>query len=147
MSQPILLILTGNDCEQAIKAALAHAQATSNRLRVIQILASDLYHYGHQDLVATRASKRDFLLHIRNEVIERGNSEVRELKNKARDMGVCLDIVTIESEDAFSTSRSETKNGYDVVFLPKQKRKLFPLFQRTLADYLRRKTSGRIVAC
>jgi hypothetical protein len=147
MNQPILLILTGNDCEHAISAALAHAQLTSNKLRVLQILASDLYHHGHQDLVATRPSKRGFLLYIRNEVLERGDSEIQYLKSTARDMGVSLDIVSIESEDTFSTSLSEVKKGYDVVFLPKQKRRLFPLFQRTLVDYLRGKTSGRIVAC
>lgn len=147
MSTRILLILTGNNCENAIKAGLAHAQSTSKKLRVLQILASELYHYGHQDLVSTRPSKRDFLLHIRNEVLERGNSEVRRIQNEAHDLGVCLDINSIESENAFSVSLSEAEKRYDVVFLPKQKKRLLPLFQPTLADYLRKKIRGMIVEC
>ncbi len=147
MDPRILLILTGNDCRNAVKTALNHAQATFNTLHVVQILTSDLYHYGHQDLVATRHSKRQFLLHIREEVLERGKAEIQDLEKAAWAMGVSLEITAIESEDAFSTSLSEMKKGYDVVFLPKQERKLFPLFKRTLAEYLRRKTSGKIVVC
>ena len=147
MGPRILLILTGDDCRNAVKTALNHAQTTSNTLRVVQILTSDLYHYGHQDLVATRHSKRQFLLHIRKEVIERGKAEIQDLEKAARGMGISLEITTIESEDAFSTSLSEAKRGYDIAFLPKQERKLFPLFKRTLAAYLQRKTSGKIVVC
>jgi hypothetical protein len=113
----------------------------------MQILTSDLYRYGHQDLVATRPSKKQFLLHIRNEVLERGKAETRLIEETAREMGISLETVTIESEDAYSISLAEVKKGYGIVFLPKQERKLFPLFQRTLADYLRRKTAARIIAC
>jgi hypothetical protein len=145
--RPILLILTGKDCGKAIQAAFEHAKSTSIRLRVIQILASDLYHYGHHDLVASRHSKRQFLLHIREEVLERGKAEAQALEDKAREMGVSLEIETIESEDLFAASLAEAKKGCDIVFLPKQKKKLFPLFKRTLAEYLEKKISGEIVSC
>jgi hypothetical protein len=143
--RPILLILAGEDCGKAIQAAFEHAKSNSKRLRVIQILTSDLYHYGHHDLVALRHSKRQFLLHIREEVLERGKTEARALEDKAREMGVFLEIATIELEDIFAASLAEAKKGYDTVFLPKQKKKLFPLFKKTLAEYLEKKISGEIV--
>ena len=62
-------------------------------------------------------------------------------------MGISLDINTIESEDVLSAALSEAKKGYDIVFLPKQKKKLFPLFERTLPKYLQKKISGKIVPC
>jgi hypothetical protein len=143
----ILLILTGEDCNLAIQTAFRHAQATSKRLRVLQILTSDLYHYGHHDLVATRPSKREFLLHIRKEVLERGETAARALEDKARGMGISLEIETVESEDRFSTSLAEAKKGYEIIFLPKETKKLFPLFKRTLEFYLKNKTSATIIAC
>jgi len=147
MDHSVLLILTGVHRSNAIVEALDYARSTSSPLRVMQILTSDLYRYGHQDLVATRPSKKQFLLHIRNEVLERGKAETRLIEETAREMGISLETVTIESEDAYSISLAEVKKGYGIVFLPKQERKLFPLFQRTLADYLRRKTAARIIAC
>jgi hypothetical protein len=143
----ILLIVTGEGCSQAIQAAFVHAQSSSKRLRVLQILTSELYCYGHHDLVATRPSKREFLLYIRNEVLERGKATARALEDKAREMGVSLEMETVESEDLYSTSLSEVKKGYEIIFLPKEEKKLFPLFKRTLKSYLKKKTSSRIVAC
>jgi hypothetical protein len=145
--RPILLILAGEDCGKAIQAAFEYAKSTSKRLCVIQILTSDLYHYGHHDLVASRHSKRQFLLHIRKEVLERGKAEARVLEDKAREIGVSLEIATIESEDIFAAALAEAKKGYDIVFLPKQKKKLFPLFKSTLAAYIRKKIPGGIVDC
>jgi hypothetical protein len=143
----ILLILTGEDCSRVMQAAFTHAQSASKRLRVIQILTSSLYHYGHHDLVATRPSKRDFLLHIRDEVLARGKATARDLEDRAREMNVSLEIVSVESEDLFSTSLAEAKKGYEIIFLPKEAKKIFPIFKRTLESYLKNKTSSAIIAC
>ena len=145
--RPMLLILAGEDCAEAVKAAFSHAKSTSKRLQVTQILGSNLYRYGHQDLVATRPSKRQFLLYIRDEVLRRGEAEIRALEEMAGETGISLEVNTIESEDVFSTALSEAKKGYDIVFLPKPRKKLFPLFEQTLPRYLRKKVSGRIVPC
>jgi hypothetical protein len=147
MAAPILLILTGEDCSHAVQTAFLHAQSTSKRLRVLQILTSDLYHYGHHDLVATRPSKREFLFHIRREVLERGETNIRALEDKAREMSVSLEIETVESEDSFSISLAEAKKDYEIIFLPKETKKLFPLFKRTLESYLKHKTSSTLIAC
>jgi hypothetical protein len=147
MGRPILLILTGENCDKAIQAAFEYAKSTAKRLRILQILTSDLYHYGHHDLVASRHSKREFLLHIREEVLERGKAQALVLENKARAMSVSLEIETLESDDIFSASLVEAEKGFDFVFVPKQEKKLFPLFKPTLAAYLKKKIPGDIIAC
>ncbi len=145
--RPMLLILSGEDCREAIRNAFKHAKSNSKRLQVIQILSSSLYAYGHQDLVATRPSKREFLLHIREEVLRGGEEEILALKKLAREMEISLEVNTIESEDVLSAALSEAKKGYDIVFIPRQKKKLFPLFKRTLHKHLQKNFSGRIVPC
>lgn len=143
----MLFILTGEDCGKAIREAFSYAQSASTRLHVTQILGSNLYHYGHHDLVATRPFKREFLLYIREEVLERGKEEILALEELAAEMGVSLEVDSIESEDILSTALSEAKKGYDIIFLPRQKKKLFPLFKRTLPGFLQKKISCRIVLC
>jgi hypothetical protein len=143
----ILLILMNEDCRKAVAAAFEYAKSNLKPLDVIQILSSDLYHYGHQDLVATRPSKRQFLLHIRDEVLQRGRAEAQALEDAARRIGIALAIEIIESEDIYSVSLAEAKKGYEIIFLPKQERKLFPLFKRTLAAYLQRKVSSQVIPC
>jgi predicted class III extradiol MEMO1 family dioxygenase len=144
---PILLILAGEDCSNAISAALDHAKSTSKQLHVIQVLTSDLYHYGRHDLVATRPSKREFLLYIRDEVLKRGKTEVQALEQMAGEMGISLEVHTVESEDVLSVALAEANKGYDIIFLPKDKKKLFPLFQRTLVEYLQKKIPRKIIPC
>jgi hypothetical protein len=144
---PILLILAGEDCGNAIAAALDHAKSAAQPLRAIQILTSPLYHYGHHDLVATRHSKREFLLHIREEVLERGKAERQTLVQKAGEMGITLEVITVESEDIAGASLEEAQKGYEIIFLPKQKKKLFPLFKKTVAAYLDKKVTCKIVSC
>ena len=146
MQNSTLLILAGENCGGAMNAAFRHAQSKSKRLTVLQILTSDLYHYGHHDLVATRPSKRQFLLYIREEVLEHGKSQIRTMEEAAREAGVNLDISTVESEDVYSTCLSEAIKGYDVIFVPKQETKRFPLFEKTLAAYLRKKTRGEVLS-
>ena len=143
----ILLILTGDDPASAVQAAFQQAQTTSKPLHVLQILTSDLYRFGHQDLVATRPSKKDFLLHIRNEVLERGKTEVRALEDAAHERGISLEIVTVEAEDIVSASLDEARKGYQTIYLPKQPKGLFPLFKTSLANCLKKKTSSKIISC
>jgi nucleotide-binding universal stress UspA family protein len=140
----ILLIVTHENCGKAVEAAFNHARRTSGTVHVLQILTSDLYHYGHQDLVATRHSKREFLLHIREEVLERGSTALQALEDRARNLGIILETSVVESEDLYAASLSEAKKGYDVIFLPEQERKLFPLFKKTLAEYLQKRFPDRV---
>jgi hypothetical protein len=69
------------------------------------------------------------------------------LEEAGRRARVTLDIDTIESEDIHSACLSEVRKGYNPVFVPKQKPKLFPLFEKTLAEYLRKRTESNVKAC
>ena len=143
--EKILLILTGEDDTNAEEAAFSYAKSNSKKLTVLQILTSNLYHYGHQDIIATRPSKRQFLLHIREEVLERGKAKAKAMAEKAQQEGIGLEILSVESEDILSTAAEEAGKGYIVTFLQRKKRKLFPLFEKTLARHLRKKTDSRVV--
>jgi hypothetical protein len=145
--RPILLILAGLERSEAVEAAFKYAQPKAKSLRILQILTSNLYCYGHQDLIASRSSKRQFLLHIREEVLERGKAEIRMLEEKAAQMRVPVEIESVESEDFLSVSLVEAQKGYEVIFLSQQPKKVFPIFKKSLAAHLRKKTSSMIILC
>ncbi len=113
----------------------------------MQILDSELYHYGHNDLVAPRLNKQRFLLYIRDQVLERGGAEAEELREQARRMGVSLEIDPVETEDVVATVVAEAKKGYEAIYLAKEKRKLVPLLQKHLATQLRRECTGEVIEC
>jgi hypothetical protein len=143
-----VLLVTGiGDCTSAEAAAFAYAKERSSTIVALQVLTSNLYHYGHVDLIATRPSKRDFLLYIREEVIGKGKEEAKRLMEVAQQSGVDLEMITIETEDVPSTVVREAQQGYDAVFVTKQKRKIFPLLQKNLNSELKKRASCRVVMC
>ena len=143
----ILIVLNGNNSENAIEQAFHAAQSGSGKVKVLQILDSELYHYGHNDLVAPRLNKRTFLLYIRERVLEQGRIEAGELIRKAGEMGISLEIDPVETDDVISTVIAEAKKGYDQIYLPKEEKKLFPIFKRTMAQHLKKKVPGRVISC
>ena len=144
----ILIVLNGGNSENAVEKAFRAAQSDARKVKVLQILDSELYFYGHNDLVAPRLSKRTYLLYIREQVLEQGKIEAGELRERARNMGVSLEIDPVETDDVVSTVIAEAKKGYEKIFLPKEKKKLFPLLKRrTLEERLRKKDIQNIVAC
>jgi len=147
MENRVLLILTGDDSGSAEESAFSYVKSTSKALTVLQILTSNLYHYGHHDVIATRPSKRQFLLHIRDEVLGRARAKATTLMDRASEEGIGLEILSVESEDASSVAVNEARKGYDVIFVSNKKRSLFPLFEKTLAQHLRNKTTSKIIAC
>lgn len=143
----ILIVFNGSGSGNAADAAFRAAQSSSRKAKVLQILDSDLYHYGHNDLVAPRLNKQRFLLYIRDQVLERGGVEAQELREKARNMGVSLEIDPVETDDVVSTVIAEAGKGYAMIYLAKEKKKLFPLLQKHLATQLRKKFAGKVVEC
>ena len=143
----ILIVLNGESSENAVKEAFGAARSGSKKVKVLQILDSGLYHYGHHDLVAPRLNKQTFLLYIREQVLEKGRKEVGKLNEKAGEMGICLEISPVETDDVISTVIAEAKKGYDRIYLPKEKKKFFPIFKRTMAQHLRKKVPGSIILC
>ncbi len=143
----ILIVLNGYNSENVIEQAFQTARSDSGMVKVLQILDSELYHYGHNDLVAPRLNKRTFLLYIREHVLEKGRIEANELIRKAEEMGISLEIEPVETDDVISTVIAEAEKGYDEIYLPKEEKKLFPIFKRTMEQHLRRKAPGRVISC
>jgi hypothetical protein len=143
----ILLILSGENRVGAIEAAFGFAHMSGGRLVVLQICDSDLYHYGHNDLIATRPSKAQFLHYIRGQVLERAEAEAEELRKKGRDMGLSAEIISVETDDVLSTVLEEARKGYEVIFMVKETSRLFPLLKRRVASHLRKRVSTRVVEC
>lgn len=140
----ILIVFNGNISEHAVEEGFNTARSSSTRVKVLHILDSELYHYGHNDLVAPRLNKQRFLLYIRDQVLERGEKEAGDIRAKARSMGVSLEIDPVETDDVVSTVIAEARKGYGMIYLAREKKKLFPLLQKHLATQLRREFAGRV---
>ncbi|MBE0558880.1 MAG: hypothetical protein IH628_16760 [Proteobacteria bacterium] len=149
MGKDILIVVNGSGggSVHAVEEGFRAAQSSSRSVKVLQILDSDLYHYGHGDLVAPRLNKQRFLLYIRDEVLERGAMEAKRMQEKACDMGVSLEIDPVETDDVVTTVLAEAKKGYEAIFLAREKKKLFPLLQKHLATQLRKECTGKVVEC
>jgi hypothetical protein len=143
----ILVVYRGVGSENAVDEALRTARSEARRTRVLQILDSDLYFYGHNDLVAPRLNKQRFLLYIREQVLEKGGMEAQEIREKALSMGVSLEIDPVETDDLVSTVIAEAKKGYEMIYLAREKKRLFPLLKKNLARELRKVVAARIVEC
>ncbi len=143
----ILIVLNGENSENAVEEAFRTAKTDSRKVKVMQILDSGLYHYGHNDLVAPRLNKQTFLLYIRELVLEKGRIEADELIRKAGEMGISLEIEPVETDDVISTVVAEAIKGYDEIYLPKEEKRLFPIFKRSMEQHLRRKAPGRVISC
>ena len=148
MSKNILIVVNGSASEHAVEEGLRAARSSSCKAKVLQILYSELYHYGRNDLVAPRLNKAIFLYYIRDQVLERGALEADQLREKARNMGVPLVIEPVETDDVVATVIAEAKKGYETIYVAKEKKRLFPLLtSRTLETSLRKKGFANIVAC
>jgi hypothetical protein len=143
----ILIVYKGAGSANAVDEALSAARRESRKARVLQILDSDLYHYGHNDLVAPRLNKQRFLLYIREQVLERGGIEAEEIREKAKNMGVSLEIDPVETDDLVSTVLVEARRGYEMIFLAREKKKLFPLLSKHLATQLRKQSDAEVIEC
>lgn len=94
-----------------------------------------------------RLNKQRFLLYIREQVLEKGGIEAQEIREKAKRMGVSLEIDPVEPDDLVATVLAEAKKGYEMIFLAREKKKLFPLLSKHLATHLRKKLDARIIEC
>jgi hypothetical protein len=146
-AQRILLVTGVGDCTKATEEAFRAASATGAEIALLQILTSDLYHYGHNDLVATRPSKAQFLLYIREQVLERAAAQAADLRKRALDTGITLSVRPVETEDVAAAVIAEAKNGYDRIFLPRERKKLFPLLKRPIIRSLGKELRSRVVEC
>lgn len=134
--------------DRLINAAFLHAIDKGDGVKALQILSSNLYHWGRQDIIISGPGKSAFLMYVRQLVIERGQQKKTRLQKRAKKMGVPLEIQLVESEDPVAVIIKEAGKGYDTIFLPKERRKLFPLSKRhTLEDHLKKAGFNNILVC
>jgi hypothetical protein len=146
MGEGILLVIRGATSDKAEDAAFNDPRAALEGLTVLQILDSDLYHYGHNDLVATRHSKSAFLHYIRDEVLLTARAKSQGLKQRADRLGVKVEVLARETEDPASTIIEEAGKGYSAVFLPLEERKVFPLLKKNITKILRKRLSCPVLS-
>jgi len=132
---------------RAVEAAFRCAESRSKKIIALQILGSNLYHWGRNDILLTRPAKNGFLSYVRDEVLSRGKERERKLKESADMRGISIDIRSLEANDPVSVVLEEARKGYDKIFLAKEKGSLFPLFSRTMAQHLRKNGFDQVVIC
>jgi hypothetical protein len=132
---------------RAIEEAFRYAESTSKKVVALQILTSHLYHWGRNDSILSGPGKARFLIYVRDEVLRRGKDRAKELQERAQNRGISLKIRSVESEHPVSTVIQEAEKGYDSIFLPKKRKGLFPIFEKTLAQHLHKKVSSHIIEC
>jgi hypothetical protein len=130
-----------------VRFAYDRISSTEKRYREFGVHNGDSADYGHVDLIATRPSKRDFLLYIRDEMVARAKAEAERLRDVTEQLGISLEVISAETEDVRSTVIGEMRNGYCAVFVPHQKRRIFPLLERNLGRELKRKAPCQVILC
>jgi hypothetical protein len=143
----IMAIHSSDESMKAVERALRSAQSRAIKVRVLLILDSELYHYGHVDLVAPRLNKQRFLLYIREQVLEKGRRIEEDIRGKAMNMSVPIEIDSIETDDLALTIITEAKRGCKAIYLEKEKKKIFPLLKKNLASEIRKKSGVRVIEC
>ena len=133
--------------EQVAERAFIYAKRFSKRVVALQILTSDLYHWGYNDIILSGPAKMRFIGHVREELLSRSLESATMLEEKARSQGVELEIRRVETRDPVLTALEEAEKGYDSIFIPKEKKRIFPLLSKTLAQSLSKGGFSQIVRC
>ena len=132
---------------RAIEKAFRYAESTSKRVVALQVLTSHLYHWGRCDSILSGPGKARFLIYVRDEVLRRGMEKAKGLQERAQKRGISLEIRSVESEDPASSVLEEAKKGYHIIFLPEERKSLFPIFEKTLAQHLQKNILSQIIPC
>jgi nucleotide-binding universal stress UspA family protein len=134
--------------ETLVEAAFKHAIESGKKVTAIQVLSSNLYHWGRHDIIISGPGKMTFLLYVRDLVMKRSQEKAAALKKKAQDLGIPLEIMMSESKNPVDSIVQEARKGYGVVFVPKERKKLFPLMKRhTLESMLKKHDILNVIAC
>lgn len=141
-----LLIVGTSESGRVEEYALQYARSFSCDLDVLQILNSHLYHYGRSDVIVPGYARTQFLCHVQDELQRHGDRYATELRRRAERLGVRVNVRTEETDDAAEAVCREAAKGYAFIFIPEEKRGIFPLFNRgTVEDALRKRGFRNIV--
>ena len=131
--------------EDVVNKAMMYAKRFSRRLVTLQILTTDLFHWGYNDIILSGPAKTRFIGHVREQIFEKSFETTKMLEEKALQYGVPLEIKRVETCDPALASLEEARRDYDRIFISKEKKKFFPIFEKTIGQHLRKKISIPIV--
>jgi hypothetical protein len=126
--------------------AFVYAKEHAKRVMALQILNSDLFHWGFNDTILPGPAKTRFIGHIREDLLNRSRESTIMLKEVARRNKVPLEIRRVETREPSSAALEEAEKGYDRIFMGKEKRRLFPVFKKTMEQQLRKGVSTPILS-
>jgi len=133
------------DREQRIAEwAFVYAKKHAKRVVALQILSSDLFHWGFNDTILPGPAKTRFIGHIREELLSRSHESAIMLKEMAQHNKVPLEIRKVETREPNSAVLEEAGKDYDRIFMGKEKKRLFPVFKKTMEQQLRKGVSTPI---
>jgi hypothetical protein len=127
--------------DDAMGKAFLYARRMSKRLVVLQILTSDLFHWGYNDTILPGPAKARYLGYIREQIAKKSLEMTKILENQALHHGISLEIKRVETMDPVSAALEEARGDYDRIFIGKERKKVFPIFERTIGQHLRKKIS------
>lgn len=136
-----------NRQKRVIDDAIKYAKEKSKNLVVLQILTSDLYHWGFNDIILPGPARARFIGHIREEIMENSKVVTKILEGRADKEGISMEIHKMETRDPVSVAIEEARSGYDAVFLRKEEKKLFPIFKKTLETHIKKNLSIPVITC
>ena len=141
---------TGESCSaansDAADKAFIYAKSSSRRLVVLEILSSDLFHWGACDNILSGAAKVRFIGHVREQLLEKSGITTKMLHEKSMQYGVPVEIKTVETDDPAYAALEEAHGDYNRIFIAKEKNKMFPIFKKSMGQLLQKKISIPIIA-
>lgn len=121
--------------------AMSYANNSSKKLTALQVMTSDLFHWGYNDTILPGPAKTRFIGYIREQILDKSLKTTKMLKEKAIQYNIPIEIKRIETDDPVSTVLDEARKGYDRIFIGKTKKKIFPLLKKNLNQHLRKNIS------
>ena len=127
--------------------AFLYAQQHAKRVVALLILSSDLYHWGTNDIILPGPAKAKFSGHIREALFNRSMEQRHMLEKMAFRYGVPLEFRPVETDDPVASALMEARQGYERIFMLKERKRLFPILKKTMEQCLRKGTSVPLSIC
>lgn len=148
MSDRVLLISSLERAGLTEDVAMDYATSNGCVLDILLVLSSHLFHYGKNDVVVPGNARCQFLFHIRLDLLRQAWELEKVLKEKAAELGLQIRISMAELDDCEDAMIREASRGYKLIFVPKEKKKRFPLFgNATWEKTLQKRGFENVVPC
>jgi hypothetical protein len=127
--------------ENLVDKAFNYTRNASKQLVVLQVLTSDLFHWGFNDVILSGPAKIRFIGYVREKVYDKSLEATKILEEKALQYNLPIEIKRIETDDPVSVVLEEARKGYNRIFIGRGKKRIFPLFKKSIEQQLRKNIS------